>query len=82
MVNDTTRLPGLDGLVVTMVDDNNDNGLSVVHMETADERARVCRRCGVVATRVKEWVTARPWDLPVGGRFCQLCWRKRRWVCE
>lgn len=81
MVNDTTRLLGLHGLVVTRVDDGND-GLPVVHLDTADERARACPRCGVVAVRVKEWVTTRPRDLPVGGRSCQLRWRKRRWICD
>jgi transposase len=81
MVNDTTRLLGLHGLVVTTVDTSGD-GPPVVHLETADEQARACPRCGKVAVRVKEWVTTRPRDLPVAGRACHLRWRKRRWHCD
>jgi transposase len=81
MVNDTTRLLGLEGLaVVEVVAAGTQN--PVVHLVTADERARACPRCGVFAVRVKEWVTTRPRDLPVGGRRCELRWRKRRWICD
>ncbi|MFJ2034161.1 transposase family protein [Streptosporangium sp. NPDC087985] len=47
-----------------------------------DERARTCPECGVSATRMKEWVTTSPRDLPVGDRTCRLRWRKRRWHCD
>ncbi|MFI7425287.1 transposase family protein [Nonomuraea sp. NPDC049684] len=70
MVNDTTLLLGLDG-----VEDE-----TVLHLATADERARCCPQCGVAAVRMKEWVTTRPRDLPVAGRRCVL--RKRRWCCD
>jgi transposase len=36
----------------------------------------------VRATRIKEWVTTRPRDLPVAGRRVDLRWRKRRWLCD
>ncbi|TMR89304.1 ISL3 family transposase [Nonomuraea basaltis] len=84
MVNDTTLLLGLDGLDVTKVvaaGDGVQDG-PVVHLATADERARYCPQCGVAAVRVKEWVTTRPRDLPIAGRRCALRWRKRRWRCN
>jgi transposase len=80
MVNDTTRLLGLEGLAVVAVEDGL-VGAAVVYLETSDERARACPECGVVAVRVKEWVTTRPRDLPVAGRATGLRWRKRRWIC-
>jgi transposase len=80
MVNDTTRLLGLQGLAVTKVVEGEHG--PIVHLETADERARACPECGVEAVRVKEWVTARPRDLPVAGRPADLRWRKRRWFCD
>lgn len=81
MVNDTTRLLGLDGLVVDRVELNPD-GIPVVGLSTADEQARCCPECGVSARRVKQWVTTRPRDLPVAGRPTRLRWRKRRWHCD
>ncbi|MEV0622295.1 transposase family protein [Nonomuraea sp. NPDC050404] len=84
MDHDTTLLLGLDGLAVTKVvaAGNEPQDGPVVHLATADERARCCPQCGVVAVRMKEWVTTRPRDLPVGGRCCALRWRKRRWCCD
>ncbi len=81
MVNDTTRLLGLDGLAVVAVEDDGAGG-PVVHLVTADERARRCPACATVAVRVKQWTTTRPRDLPVAGRVCRLRWRKRRWYCD
>ncbi len=80
MLNDTTRLLGLKGLAVVTVEDGQDSQ-PVVYLETADQLARVCPNCGVLAVRMKEWVTTRPRDLPVAGRTLDLRWRKRRWVC-
>ncbi len=82
MVNDTTRLLGLDGLAVVAVEDGGDAGGPVVDLVTADARARQCPECGTVAVRVKQWTTTRPRDLPVAGRACRLRWRKRRWYCD
>src|SRR4051794_33594013 len=81
MVNDTTRLLGLAGLVVVRVDAGA-HDVPVVHLVTADEQARACPGCGVRAGRIKEWVTTRPRDLPVAGRPVDLRWRKRRWHCD
>jgi transposase len=80
MVNDTTLLLGLDGLAVVGVDEVM--GVPVVHLVTADERARSCPQCGVRAVRSKGWSVTRPRDLPIGGRQPQLVWRKRRWHCD
>jgi transposase len=81
MVNDTTRLLGLAGLAVARVEEATHDG-PVVHLVTADEQARTCPGCGAMATRIKEWVTTRPKDLPVAGRHVDLRWRKRRWLCD
>ncbi|GAA0611231.1 hypothetical protein GCM10010174_30850 [Kutzneria viridogrisea] len=80
MHNNTTRLLGLEDLAVVAVADDRDNGLAV-YPETADERARACPNCGVDASRMKEWVTTGPRDLPVTGRMMDLRWRERRWIC-
>jgi transposase len=80
MVDDTSRLLGLDGLAVVGVEDGPD-GL-VVQVQTADERARVCPECGTRARRSKGRRTTRPRDLRVGGRRAGLVWTKRRWCCD
>lgn len=48
MVNDTTRLLGLDGLVVVEVEHSTDGHGPVVHLATGDEQAGTARsaRCG------------------------------------
>jgi transposase len=81
MHNDTTRLLGLTGLAVVRVDDAPQDG-PVVHLSTADEQARTCPGCAARATRMKEWVTTSPRDLPIAGRRVDLRWRKRRWHCD
>ncbi|PMR57338.1 ISL3 family transposase, partial [Verrucosispora sp. ts21] len=80
MVNDTTRLLGLDGLVVERVEVDA-AGVPVVDLSTGCEQARCCPQCGQRAVRVKQWATTRPRDLPVAGRPVRLRWRKRRWYC-
>ncbi|MGC5033965.1 ISL3 family transposase [Micromonospora sp. DT229] len=80
MVNDTTRLLGLDGLVAERVE-LDVTGVPVVDLSTGCEQARCCPQCGQRALKVKQWTTTRPRDLPVGGRTVQLRWRKRRWYC-
>ena len=80
MVNDTSRLLGLEGLAVVGVEAAEDD--VVVHLVTAHEQARVCPECGSLARRLKGWATTRPRDLPVGGRLPRLVWRKRRWYCD
>jgi transposase len=80
MVDDTSRLLGLDGLAVVGVADGPHG--PVVQVNTADERARLCPECGTMARRSKGRRTTRPRDLQVGGRRPQLVWTKRRWRCD
>jgi transposase len=58
------------------------SGARVVRVATADETAAACPRCGVFSTRVKEYVTTRPRDLPRGRDRVLVEWRKRRWYCR
>jgi transposase len=80
VVNDTTRLLGLDGLAVVAVEDGPIG--PVVQVETADEAARRCPDCRTRARRSKGRRVTRPRDLQVGGRRPQLVWTKRRWRCD
>jgi transposase len=80
VVNDTTRLLGLDGLAVVEVEDGPMG--PVVQVVTVDEAARVCPECGTRARRSKGRRVTRPRDLQVGGRRPQLVWTKRRWRCD
>lgn len=80
MVNDTTRLLGLDGLAVVGVEDGPVG--PVVQVVTADEAARRCPDCHTLARRSKGRRVTRPRDLQVGGRRPQLVWTKRRWHCD
>jgi transposase len=80
MVDDTSRLLGLGGLAVVEVQDGSDG--PVVHLETIDERARVCPQCGTRARRSKGRRVTRPRDLQVAGRRPELVWSKRRWRCD
>jgi transposase len=80
VVNDTTRLLGLDGLAVVGVAGDIDG--PVVAVVTADDRARHCPDCGTRARRSKGRRVTRPRDLPVGGRRPRLVWTKRRWHCD
>ena len=81
MVNDTTRLLGLDGLVAERVEVDA-AGVPVVDLSTGCEQARCCPRCGQRALRVKQWTVTRPRNLPIAGRTVRLRWRKRRWYCS
>lgn len=80
MVDDTSRLLGLEGLAVAGVEDGPD-GL-VVQVQTVDEQARVCPQCGTRSRRSKGRRRTRPRDLSIGGRRPQLVWTKRRWRCD
>jgi transposase len=80
MVNDTTWLLGLDGLVAERVE-LDATGVPVVELSTGCDLARCCPGCGQRAVRVKQWATTQPRDLPVAGRPVRLRWRKRRWYC-
>ncbi|MGW3953483.1 transposase family protein [Streptomyces sp. NPDC004752] len=68
----------LDGLAVSKVERLAD-ATRRVHLTTADEAARACPSCGVLAVRVKGFVHTRPRDPPYGERKLELVWRERRW---
>ncbi|MDQ0933290.1 helix-turn-helix domain-containing protein [Streptomyces turgidiscabies] len=81
MVNDTTLLLGLGGVSVVRVESLAD-GTRRVHLITADEAARACPSCGVIASRVKGPAVTRPRDLPYWERRLEFFWHKRRWWCR
>jgi transposase len=78
---DATLLLDLDGLAVEAVE-RTAGGVRLVRLRTADETAAACPSCGVFSTRVKEYVSTRPRDLPQGRLRLALVWRKRRWYCQ
>lgn len=57
-------------------------GVKIVQLVTSDPDAARCPGCQVVSTSGKEWVLTRPKDLPCGGEFAVMQWRKRRWRCR
>jgi transposase len=57
-------------------------GVKVVQLVTDDPDAARCPGCEVVSASGKGWVLTRPRDLPCGGEFAQMQWRKRRWRCR
>lgn len=79
--NDTTLLLGLDSLAVDHVELDAD-GTRVVHVITADERARRCPSCGPASASLKERVATGSRDLPFGGDGIRLVWHKSRWRCR
>ena len=78
---DATLLLSLDGLAVTGVE-RSAAGTLLVEVATAAETAAACPTCGVVSTRVKQYVCTRPRDLAQGRTRMELVWRKRRWYCR
>jgi transposase len=57
-------------------------GVKIVQLVTDDPDAARCPACRVVSTSGKDWVLTRPRDLPCGGEFAVVQWRKRRWRCR
>jgi transposase len=57
-------------------------GVKIVQLVTDDPDAARCPACRAVSTSGKDWVLTRPRDLPCGGEFAQVQWRKRRWRCR
>jgi transposase len=72
---------GLEGLAVERVV-RSGVGVKIVQLVTDDPDAARCPACAVVSTSGKDWVLTRPRDLPCGGEFAQVQWRKRRWRCR
>ena len=81
LTNDTTRLFGLAGVVVTSVLLDAD-GNPMLALVTACEQARCCPVCGTRSEHPHSWVCTRPRDLPVVGRRSELRWNKRRRRCR
>ena len=53
-----------------------------MQLVTDDPDAARCPRCRSVSSSGKDWVLTRPRDLPCGGEFALVQWRKRRWRCR
>ena len=78
MQDHATRLVGLDGLVVTDVQQAGEQLDLQVELLA---RATGCPHCGGIELRVKERPRVRVRDLPIAGRPTRLVWRKRRYRC-
>jgi transposase len=74
-------LLGLEGLAVERVV-LTVLGVKIVQLVTDDPDAARCPVCRSVSTSGKGWVLTRPRDLPCGGEFALVQWRKRRWRCR
>ena len=79
MQDDVSRLVGIEGLVVTGVDDAGACVLLGVELTAA---AGCCRWCGRASLAVKKRPVVRVRDLPIAGRPTYLSWRKRRFGCQ
>ena len=79
--DDASCLLGLEGLAVERVV-LTAVGVKIVQLVTDDPEAVRCPTCAAVSTSGKGWVLTRPRDLPCGGEFAQVQWRKRRWRCR
>src|SRR5262249_9662599 len=55
-------------------------GSTTVYARTAGVVA--CPDCATPGSRVKQWVTCQPRDVPYGGRRIRVVWVKRRWHCH
>jgi transposase len=81
LVNDATRLLGLDGVEAVSV--GLDAELNpMIALVTAAGQGRCCPGCGQQSQHPHSWVRTRPRDLPVAGRRTVLTWAKRRWRCR
>ena len=79
--DDASCLLGLEGLAVERVV-RTVLGVKIVQLVTDDPDAARCPSCAMVSTSGKDWVLTRPRDLPCGGEFAVVQWRKRRWRCR
>jgi transposase len=77
----TTLLFGLPGVQVERVERSTD-GMRVVHVATAEEKAAACPSCGVFSTSLKGRVTTSPRDIPYGKDRIMVRWNKTRWRCR
>ena len=79
--DDASCLLGLAGLKVEGVVLTS-AGVKIVQLATDDPDAARCPACQTVSRSGKDWVLTRPKDLPCGGVFALVLWRKRRWRCR
>jgi transposase len=79
--DDASCLLGLAGLAVEHVV-RTELGVKIVQLVTDDPDAARCPACRAVSSSGKDWVLTRPRDLPCGGEFAVVQWRKRRWRCR
>jgi len=57
-------------------------GVKIVQLATDDPDAARCPVCRACSSSGEDWVLTRPKDLPCGGVFALVQWRKRRWRCR
>jgi transposase len=79
--DEASCLLGLEGLAVERVV-LTAVGVKMVQLLTDDPDAARCPVCRSLSTSGKDWVLTRPRDLPCGGEFAAVQWRKRRWRCR
>lgn len=79
---EATLLPGIPGLVVTNVTEDEDSQVTAGVETHPDlrERARECHGCGMRSI-MKERPVTEPRNLPAGGRKIRIRWRKMRLEC-
>src|SRR5436305_14513856 len=80
MQDHVSRLLGLDGFVVTGVEEVGEQ--LDLQVELLAGALVACPRCAGVDVTVKERPRVRVRDLSLGGRVTYLVWRKRRYSCE
>ncbi|HEY2834355.1 MAG TPA: ISL3 family transposase [Sporichthyaceae bacterium] len=79
--DDASCLLGLAGLAVEGVV-RTSAGVTIVQLVTDDPDAARCPVCRETSSSGKDWVLTRPKDLPCGGAFMVVQWRKRRRRCR
>ena len=80
MTHDSSRLLGLDGIVVESVAIDVDR-TRTIHVLTAGQWVGVCPGCAGRSSRSKGWVSTGPRDIKIGPDRPLLVWRKRKWLC-
>lgn len=79
MLDDVSRLVGIEGMVVRRV---FELGRRLELEVELIARAGCCRWCGRSSVTVKDRPVVRVRDLPLAGRATILRWRKRRFFCD
>ena len=79
MQDHVSRLLGLDGVVVTEIDEAGEQLELQVELVAG---LVACPHCGGVEVEIRERPRVRVRDLSLAGRVTHLVWRKRRYRCE